>query len=95
MRDPSSGDKIDGIRIKPRIPAAAKTGPIICEDCKKPIQGVGNYSAEDVARINQSRYHKTLCAECSKKLTDAKDNQEPEKAEQDATPNATEEKEET
>lgn len=94
VRDPSSGDKIDGIRIKPRIPTAVKTGPIICEDCKKPIQGVGNYSAEDVARINQSRYHKTLCAECSKKLADAKDNQEPEKAEQDATPNVPEEKEE-
>lgn len=93
-KDPAGTGKIDGIRIKPRIPTAAKTGPIICEDCKKPIQGVGNYSAEDVARINQSRYHKTLCAECSKKLADAKDNQEPEKAEQDATPNVPEEKEE-
>lgn len=73
VRDPSTGDKVDGIRIRPRIPTQARTEPIICADCGKPITAVGNYSAEDIARINQGRYGKTLCATCSKKLSEPKE----------------------
>lgn len=71
VRDPSSGDKIDGIRIKPRIPSPPRTEPIICESCGKHVEGVGTYSAEDVARLNQKRYGKTLCAACSKAMSEA------------------------
>lgn len=73
VRDPSTGDKVDGIRIRPVVPMAAKTGPILCEDCGKPIAPVGNYSAEDIARINFGRYGKKICAECSKKLAAEKE----------------------
>lgn len=69
VRDPSSGDKVDGIRIRPTIPTAAKSEPIKCADCGKIITAVGNYSAEDIARINQGRYGRCICAECSKKLS--------------------------
>lgn len=68
VRDPSTGDKIDGIRIKARIPADAKAAPIICEMCGKPIKAIGQFPAEQIASINQKRYGKKLCGECSKKL---------------------------
>lgn len=68
VRDPSTGELIDGIRIRPKIPVPPRVEPIICEDCGKPIQSVGNYSAEDVAKINLNRFGKHLCAACSKKI---------------------------
>lgn len=77
VRDPSTGDRVDGIRIRPRIPSSAKPEPIKCADCGKIIQAVGGYSAEDIARINKGRYGRVLCAECSKKLAEQKP-QEPE-----------------
>ena len=69
VRDPSSGDKVDGIRIRPRIPETKRAEPVKCADCGKIITAVGNYSAEDIARINQGRYGRCICAECSKKLS--------------------------
>lgn len=71
VRDPSTGDKVDGIRIRPRVPSPPRTEPIICADCGKPIEAVGNYSAEDIARINQGRFGKAICAACSKKMNAA------------------------
>lgn len=78
VRDPSSGDKIDGIRIKPRIPSPPRTEPIVCESCGKRVEGVGTYSAEDVARLNQKRYGKTLCAACSKAMSETAQTEQPE-----------------
>lgn len=68
VRDPQTGELTDGIRIRPRIPAAQKAEPIICEECGKQIKTIGQYSAEDVARINLQRFGKKLCGECSKKI---------------------------
>ena len=72
VRDPSTGDKVDGIRIRQIIPSDAKAEPIKCADCGKVIQAVGGYSADDIARINKGRYGRALCAECSKKLAEPK-----------------------
>lgn len=83
VRDPSSGDKVDGIRVRPRIPTATKHEPIKCADCGKLITAVGNYSADDIARINQGRYGRCICAECSKKISAA---QEEKKQETDKEP---------
>ena len=83
VRDPSSGDKVDGIRIRPTIPTATKSEPVKCADCGKIITAVGNYSAEDIARINHGRYGRCICAECSKKLSMA---QEEKKQETDNEP---------
>lgn len=77
VRDPSSGDKVDGIRIRPRVPTPPRTEPIICADCGKPIEAVGNYSAENIARINQGRYGRCICAACSKKLSAAQEEAKP------------------
>ena len=83
VRDPSTGDKVDGIRIRPTIPTATKSEPVKCADCGKIITAVGNYSAEDIARINQGRYGRCICAECSKKLSS---HQEEKKQETDSEP---------
>ena len=84
VRDPSTGDRVDGIRIRPRIPAAKRNEPIICADCGKPISAVQGYSAEDIARINQGRYGRKICADCSKKLTEK--TEKPEQAEETKSP---------
>ena len=68
VRDPQTGELTDGIRIRPRIPVDKKAAPIICEQCGKPIKAIGQFSAEQIASINQKRYGKKLCGECSKKL---------------------------
>lgn len=83
VRDPSTGDKVDGIRIRPKVPSAqAKpAGPILCADCGQQITAVGNYSASDIAQINEKRFGRKLCAACSKKLAEQA-KQEPPKQEE-------------
>lgn len=84
VRDPSTGDKVDGIRIRPTIPENKKQEPIKCADCGNVITAVGNYSAEDIARINQGRYGRCICANCSKKLNEQKE-EEPKQPVQEET----------
>lgn len=76
VRDPQTGELTDGIRIRPRIPAEKKAEPIICEQCGKPIKAIGQFSAEQIAGINQKRYGKKLCGECSKKIGEQADQEE-------------------
>ena len=64
VRDPSTGDKVDGIRIRPRVPATPRTEPIVCEQCGKPIEPFGKYSAEDMAQIAKKKFGRVLCVEC-------------------------------
>lgn len=73
VRDPSTGDKVDGIRIRPRVPETKRADPVKCAECGKVITAVGAYSAEDIARINMGRYGRALCAACSKKLSEPKE----------------------
>lgn len=70
VRDPSTGDKVDGIRIKPRIPTPTRTEPIKCEDCGKLITAFGKYSAEEMAQIAKNRFGKFLCVDCGKKISE-------------------------
>lgn len=68
VRDPSTGDKVDGIRIRPTVPKGTTTSPApTCENCGKPITGITGYSAEQIAAVNKQRYGKCLCVECGKK----------------------------
>lgn len=71
VRDPSSGDKVDGIRIRPKVPTVKAAEPIICEECGQPIQGTGRYSAEDIAKMSMNRYQRKLCLECGRKMAEA------------------------
>lgn len=58
-------EKVDGVRIRPRVTMSQEPAPIICEECGKSVQGVGNYTAQQVAGTNKARYGVVLCAECS------------------------------
>lgn len=79
VRDPSTGDKVDGVRIKNRIPTAQNSGnaPILCADCGQTITAVGTYSAADIAQINEKRFGRKLCAACSKKLAEQAKQEQP------------------
>ena len=84
VRDPSTGDRVDGIRIRPRIPAQKTSEPVKCEMCGKTIESFGQYSAEQLVQISLERYKKRVCVECGRKL---KEQQETEKKEDLATEN--------
>lgn len=85
VRNPQTGEKEGGIRIRDYVPKDDKVAPKVykCATCGKQITGVGTYSAEDVVKMNMSRYGKQICADCSKKLkeqqeAEAKASAEPE-----------------
>ena len=67
------GDVVDALRVKKNKPKQTSSGPIYCEECGAEIAPVGNYAAEDVARINLKRYGKAICADCSKKMNENKE----------------------
>lgn len=70
VRNPSTGEKDGGIRIRDKVPTGTDTKPVEykCADCKKPITAIGSYTAAQVAQMNQSRYGRMICGECSKKI---------------------------
>lgn len=83
VRDPSTGDKVDGIRIRPKVPStqAKPVGPVPCADCGQSITAVGTYSAADIAQINEKRFGRKLCAACSKKLAEQAKQEQPKQEE--------------
>lgn len=69
VRDPSTGDKIDGIRIRPKVPSAKSAEVVMCEMCKKPITAFGQYSAEQMVQISKERFNgRCVCATCGAEL---------------------------
>ena len=68
VRDPSSGDRVDGIRIRNRKPTVQK---IICADCGNPIAGFGSMTADVIAARSKAKYGVPLCVECGKKRREA------------------------
>lgn len=64
VRDPSSGDRIDGIRIRNRKPTVQK---IICADCGKAIEAFGGLTADILAARSKAKYGVPICVECGKK----------------------------
>lgn len=67
VRDPSTGDKVDGIRIRPHAPDSKTSAPLKCEECGKVVAGMGNFTAEQIADNARKKYGKCLCVECSQK----------------------------
>ena len=69
VRDPSTGDKVDGIRIRPKVPSAKAAEPVMCEMCHKPITSFGQYSAEQMVQISKDRFNgRCVCATCGAEL---------------------------
>ena len=67
VRDPSTGDKVDGIRIRPQVPKGEKYVAPKCEGCGKDIQGMSSFSAEQIASASKQKYGKCLCVACGQK----------------------------
>lgn len=70
VRNPQTGEREGGIRIKDEIPKNTSAAPKVykCVDCGKEIAAVGSYTAEQVAKMNKSRFGREICGNCSKKL---------------------------
>lgn len=87
VRDPSSGERTDGIRIRPRKPQqAAKAEPIICTDCGKEIVGVGRFTPEIIAHGTMQKYGARLCSDCGKKRAAAMESEAVKEQEQTEQP---------
>ena len=93
VRDPSTGDKVDGIRIRPKIPSAPRTEPILCEECGKRLSSFGKYTAEQMAQLSKTRFGRALCMECIDKIKSAEQNNAA--ADEQTAPDNTEAKQES
>ena len=73
VRDPSTGDKVDGIRIRDKVPTGKKYEAPKCENCGKAITGLSGFTPEQIAATNKQRYGMCLCVECGKKRKEEMD----------------------
>lgn len=69
VRNPSTGEMTDGIRIRDFIPkdgAKPKAAPK-CSVCGKDITGISGLTAEQVAKMTKDKYGKQMCSDCAAK----------------------------
>lgn len=69
----AKGELVEALRIRNKKPTA-QAKQTACAECGKPIQAMGNYSADQVADLNMKRYGVAICAECSNKRKEAYSN---------------------
>ena len=81
VRDPSTGDKVDGIRIRPTVPSSSAPAAPKCAECGKTITGLTGFTPEQIAATNKQRYGKPLCIECGRKYKEEKEKAAKEAAE--------------
>jgi hypothetical protein len=69
VRNPSTGELTDGIRIRDKKPAAGgKTAAAPkCAECGKEIIGVSGFSTEQIVAASKKKYGKALCVDCGQK----------------------------
>lgn len=68
VRDPSTGDKVDGIRIRDKVPSTSKAHSAPkCAECGKEIVGVSGFSAEQIVAASKQKYGRQLCVDCGQK----------------------------
>lgn len=74
VRDPQTGGKCDGIRVRATVP---RDEPIPhCTDCGNEISGAMGKSARYMAQYTEKHYGVPLCAECAAKRKAAQVEQE-------------------
>ena len=73
VRDPSTGDKVDGIRIRDKAPTGKPAKVLKCAECGKDIAGVSGFTAEQIAANTKQKYGKCLCVECGQKAKAAQE----------------------
>ena len=71
VRDPQTGGKCDGIRIREFHPKEAAPVNLICADCKGSIISANGMTAERVSAYTTKKYSVPLCAQCATKRNEA------------------------
>lgn len=71
VKDPSTGERTDGIRIRPRKPQQAQEKPLICADCGSQIVGFGRFTPAAIAQNARNKFGVDLCMTCGKKRSEA------------------------
>ena len=66
VRDPSTGERTDGIRIRPRQPKPQAEEQYFCADCGSQIVGFGRFTPEALAKNATAKYGVPLCVTCGK-----------------------------
>lgn len=56
------GELVEALRIRPYLP---KSDKYICSDCSREITPAFGMTAEAIAKRNQKKYGRPLCAECA------------------------------
>jgi hypothetical protein len=84
VRDPSTGEKVDGIRIRDKVPTGAKYVAPKCEECGKDIVGTESFTAEKLADVSKKKYGKCLCIECGQKAKAALEAKQEEQKQEEA-----------
>lgn len=67
VRNPGTGEKGNGIRIREQIPDGKAYEPPKCEKCGKVIIGTSGFTPEQLFSASRQKYGKGLCIECGKK----------------------------
>jgi len=67
VRNPGTGEKGKGIRIRDKVPTGGKYVAPKCEGCGKAITGMANFTAEQIASASKQKYGKCLCVDCGQK----------------------------
>ena len=79
VRNPSKNELTDGIRIRDKVPTGAKYTAPKCEVCGNDIQGMSNFTAEQIAASTKQKYGKCMCVDCGQKAKAAMEAEEAEK----------------
>lgn len=68
VRNPAKNELTDGIRIRDKKPVAGKEVKAPkCSVCGKDISGMGQFSAEQIAKMTKDKYGKQMCSDCAAK----------------------------
>lgn len=80
VRDPQTGGKTDGIRIRLRVPNPPVAAPEFkCAECGTVLKPYGQLNARGLADYTRKNYGKVLCAECAQKAKETAEKQEEKK----------------
>lgn len=64
-------ERVDGVRIRPRVTLVQETAPTLCADCGKVVADTEvdgkTYTAAQIVALSVKRYGKKLCMECAQK----------------------------
>ena len=71
VRDPQTGGKCDGIRIREFHPKESAPISLVCADCKGSIIAANGMTAERVSAYTTKKYSVPLCAQCATKRNEA------------------------